>query len=130
MLLEEVPWTYTLPRCRRPEGMCPLWFCTLLTCRYVAGKGSGPACRGVFSSLLAGGSEACALPRHHGVRMARDTHMSGLSIVALTLAVSSQAKVIVCLSLDTCCVLVIYLCCPWQIVMIFISIGYILSFIV
>ena len=53
--------------------MCPLWFCTLLTYRYVASKGPGPACRGVFSS---GGSEACALPRHHGVRMARDTHVT------------------------------------------------------
>ena len=48
--------------------MCPLWFCTPLTCRYVAGKGPGPACRGVFISLLAGGGEACAPPRHHGVR--------------------------------------------------------------
>ena len=55
------------PRCRRPKGTCPLWYCTSLTCRYVAGKGLGSACIGVFNSLLAGGGEVCVSPWHHGV---------------------------------------------------------------
>ena len=56
-----------------------LWLCTSLTCRYVAGKGLGSACRGVFSSLLAGGYEVHVPPHTMMSLMVRDTRMSGIS---------------------------------------------------